>query len=298
MMVPVLLGVLLVIFVLDYIRDACPAAIILGEGASLEARAALRLEMGLDDPFFTQLFRFVGNALRLDFGNSWITNRPVFTEIFARFPTTMQLAGMAVVLALVMGIPLGIISATKQYSIFDAIANFTGLLAASIPNFWLGMMLVIFFAVTLPLLPPNGWDTPLHWILPVFTIGASSSAIIMRMTRSSMLECIRSDYIRTARAKGQKERIVIFRHALKNALIPVTTVAGLMFGALLGGAVLTETIFAIPGLGRFMVDAIMRRDGPIVQGGVLLLAVSFTIVNLLVDILYAFIDPRIRSQYR
>lgn len=298
MMIPVLIGVMFIIFVLDYIRPGCPSRVILGEAASPEAIARVREELRLDDPFLIRFGSFVGNALTLDFGRSWQTNRPVFQEIFARFPNTMQLAGMSVIFALLMGVPLGILSATKQYSIFDIIANFTGLLAAAIPNFWLGMMMVILFGVNLRIFPTSGWGTPMHWVMPVVAIGASSAAIIMRMTRSSMLECIRSDYIRTARAKGQKESVVIFKHALRNALIPVTTVAGLTFGALLGGAVLTETIFAIPGLGRFMVEAISQMDQPLVQGGVLLIAISFSLVNLLVDILYAFIDPRIRSQYR
>jgi peptide/nickel transport system permease protein len=205
---------------------------------------------------------------------------------------------MSVTLSLLIGVPLGIISATKQYSIFDSGATVVGLLGVSIPNFWLGMLLILFFSVTLNVLPATGFMTPAHWVLPTLTIGASGSAIIMRMTRSSMLEVIRQDYIRTARAKGQSERIVIFRHALKNALIPVTTVAGLQFGFMLGGAVLTETIFAIPGVGRYIVDAIGMRDFPVIQGGVLLVAVTFSFVNLGVDILYSFIDPRIRSQYR
>jgi len=298
MLIPVMVGVMFIIFTLMYITPGDPARIIAGEGATEEAIELIRQELGLNDPFIVQFFRYVGGVFTLDFGNSYFTRRPVFDEIVARFPTTMQLAGMSVVFALIMGVPLGILSATKQYSIFDMLANFVGLLAASIPNFWLGMMLILFFSVDLQLLPSSGWASPLHYIMPVFAIGASSAATMMRMTRSSMLECIRSDYIRTARAKGQKENVVIFRHALKNALLPVTTAAGLAFGFLLGGAVLTETVFAIPGLGLFMVGAINQRDMPVVQGGVLLIALSFSLVNLLVDVLYAFIDPRIRSQYR
>jgi peptide/nickel transport system permease protein len=242
--------------------------------------------------------RFVVNAAQLDFGKSYQTRRDVFTEISARFPNTLQLAGMGVVLAIVIGIPLGIVSAIKQYTPFDFGATFFGLLGVSIPNFWLGMMMIMLFAVTLQWLPPTGFQEPLQWIMPTIAIGTNSSAIIMRMTRSSMLECIRQDYIRTARAKGQKERVVIFKHALRNALIPVTTVAGLQFGFLLGGAVLTETIFAIPGMGSQLVSALINRDMAIVRGGVMLIAICFTVVNLAVDILYSFIDPRIRSQYR
>ena len=297
MLVPVLLGVIFVIFVILNITPGCPATLRLGEVAGPEAIEALREEMGLNNPFLVRFFDYVFGVVRLDFGTSWATSRPVFAEVAARFPTTMQLAIMGVILALLIGIPLGILSATKQYSIFDAGATFLALIGVSIPNFWLGMMLVMFFALDLGWFPSFGWGTPMHWVLPTIAVGTNSAALIMRMTRSSMLECIRSDYIRTARAKGQKESVVIFRHALRNALIPVATVAGLSFGFMLSGAVLTETIFAINGLGRFMVDAINQRDLPIVQGGVLLIATAFTVVNLAVDVLYAFLDPRIRTQY-
>jgi len=298
MMIPVLLGVIVIMYTLIYITPGCPVRIQFGDAAPTEYVEQMRDELGLNDPFLMQLGRYVIGVVQLDFGNSFVTRRPVFDEIAARFPNTMQLAAMSVVLALMIGIPLGIISATKQYTIFDGGATFIGLLGVSIPNFWLGMLMIIFFAVDLRLLPPSGFSTPLHWIMPTIAIGASSAAIIMRMTRSSMLEVIRQDYIRTARAKGQKESTVIFRHCLRNALIPVTTVAGLQFGVLLGGAVLTETIFAIPGLGAYIVGAIGQRDHMIMIGGVLLIAIAFSFVNLAVDILYAFIDPRIRSQYR
>jgi peptide/nickel transport system permease protein len=297
-MIPVLLGVTFLTFTLGYISPGDPARVAAGEGATPEVIEAFRIEMGLDDPFLVQFFRYVWGVVRLDFGVSTASRRPVFDEIWARFPTTVQLAGMSVAAALLIGIPLGIISATKQYTIFDGGATFIGLLGVSIPNFWLGMILIILFAVNLGWLPATGFMTPQHWILPTITLGASGAAIIMRMTRSSMLEVIRQDYIRTARAKGQTEGKIIFKHALKNALMPVTTVAGLQFGFLLGGAILTETIFAIPGVGRFMFDSIFRRDYPIILGVAFLIAVTFSIVNLLVDILYAFIDPRIRAQYR
>jgi peptide/nickel transport system permease protein len=287
-----------VVFLLGHIAPGCPARVILGEAAPPEAIAQLREEMGLNDPFLVQYVRFVYRAVQLDFGTSYQTNRDVFTEIFARFPNTLQLAGMGIAIAILGGIPLGIISAVKQYTPFDFGATFFGLIWVSVPNFWLGMLMIMLFTVTLQWLPPTGFQEPLQWIMPTIAIGTNSFAILMRMTRSSMLECIRQDYIRTARAKGQKERVVIFRHALRNAMIPVTTVAGLQFGFLLGGAVLTETIFAIPGMGSQLVSAIANRDFAVVRGGVLLIAVCFTVVNLAVDILYSFIDPRIRSQYR
>lgn len=298
MLIPVLVGVIFIMFLLSYITPGCPAQMRLGEAAPPEDILQLRTEMGLEDPFLVQFFRYLFNVVQLNFGESYLTRRPVFTEIFARFPNTIRLAGMGIMLGLLLGIPLGILSATKQYSIFDVGATVAGLLGVSIPNFWLGLMMIMLFSVTLRWLPPTGFADPIQWIMPTVAIGTGSAALIMRMTRSSMLEAIRQDYIRTARAKGQKEWIVIFNHALRNALIPVTTSAGLSFGFLLGGAVLTETIFAIPGVGAFMVQGINQRDWPIVIGGVLLIAVSFTVVNLMVDILYAFIDPRIRSQYK
>jgi len=298
LLIPVIIGVMLVIFTLTYITEGCPATLMLGDQASAEDVMTLRHYLGLEDPFFIQFGRYVVNIAQLDFGISFVSRRPVFTEIIARFPTTVHLSVMSIVIAIVLGIPLGILSATKQYSIFDNGATIVGLMGVSIPNFWLGMMFILFFSVNLGWLPSSGFRTPMHWILPSLTIGISSMAIIMRMTRSSMLEVIRQDYIRTARAKGQKESKVIFNHALKNALIPVITVTGLQFGVMLGGAILTETIFAIPGLGRFMVDSIGRRDFPVIQGGVLLIALSFSFVNLMVDILYAYVDPRIRSQYK
>ena len=297
LLIPVLIGIIFIIFTLSYIAPGDPVLMLLGEEASPEAVALLRSELGLDDPFLVRFFNYLSNAVRLDFGTSWQTRRPVFTEIFARFPTTLQLAGMSVALALILGIPLGILSATKQYTIFDAGANFIGLLGASLPSFWQGMIFILIFSVSFRLLPTSGWMSPAHWILPVLTVGTTGTAMIMRMTRSSMLEVVRQDYIRTVRAKGQKESGVIFGHALRNALIPVTTEAGMQFGFLLGGTVLTETIFAIPGLGRYLIGAILVRDLPVILGGVLLYAVTFSIVNLLIDILYAFINPQIRALY-
>jgi len=296
-MLPVLLGVTFIIFTLTYYTDGDPARIRLGTQASQEDVEAFREQLGLNDPFLEQFVRYVGNVAQLDFGVSFASDRPVFDEIISRFPTTVQLAAMSVVIAMILGIPLGILSATKQYTIFDTSANFIGLMGISIPNFWLSMMLVLFFGVTLRWLPTSGFNTPLHWILPSFSIGLSSTAIIMRMTRSSMLEVLRQDYIRTARAKGQKESKVIIKHALKNALIPVITVVGIEVGVLLGGAILTENIFSINGIGRYMVDSIKTRDYPVIQGGVLLIAFLFSFVNLIVDIIYAYVDPRIKAQF-
>ena len=297
-MIPILLGVTLVIFFMTYITPGDPAVMIMGEGTSAEALEALRDEMGLNDPFLIRYFNYVIDVAQGDLGTSYLTRRGVADEIFARAPTTLQLAFYGTVLSIIIGVPLGVLSATKQYTIFDSSATAMGLLAVSIPNFWLGLMLILLFSLRLGWLPPSGVDSTAAWILPIITIGTGSAALVMRITRSSMLEVIRQDYIRTARAKGQKESVIIWNHALKNALLPVVTAVGLDFGLLLGGAVLTETIYAIPGLGRYIVDSIRMRDFPIIQGGVLFLAFVFSMVNLLVDILYAYIDPRIKSQYK
>ncbi len=298
MMIPVLLGVIIIVFSIMYITPGDPARMILGEAAPASAVAELRESLGLNGSYFSQLFTYVKKLVfEFDLGYSYASKKPVINEILERFPTTLLLATLSVTISVVVGVTMGIISATKQYSIFDKIATSIALLGVSMPTFWAGLMAVIIFAVHLRWLPASGsygWE---YWILPSLTLGLSSSATIMRMTRSSMLEVIRQDYIRTARAKGQKESVVIMFHALKNAMIPVVTVIGMRFGALLGGSVLIESVFAIPGLGKFIIDSINMRDNPVVQGGVLLLALSFSICNLLVDILYGFIDPRIKSQY-
>lgn len=297
LLIPVLIGVTFIVFFIMSFTPGDPARIMLGESAPPEAVEKLRAEMGLDDPFLVQYFRFITNALKGDFGKSYTTKRPVFDEILSRFPNTLVLAVTGVALAVLMGIPVGIISATRQYSLTDSISMIVALLGVSMPNFWLGLMLILTFSVALGLLPSSGFSDLSSLILPTFTLGTGSAAIITRMTRSSMLEVIRQDYIRTARAKGVLEKKVINKHALKNALIPVITVIGLQFGALLGGAVLTETVFSWPGVGRLMVDAIRQKDTPTVLASVVFLATAFSFVNLIVDILYAYVDPRIKSQY-
>ena len=298
MMIPVLLGVTLVVFTIMYFTPGDSASIILGDMATEEDRMLFRMEHGLTGGFAEQYFNYMRNVItKGDLGTSYTTKMSVTSEILARFPTTFKLAGVSILIACVIGIIAGIISATRQYSLFDNIATVISLIGVSLPNFWQGMMLIIVLSVWLGWVPPSGFSTPLHWVLPAVTIGTSSAANIMRMTRSSMLEVIRQDYIRTARAKGQKEWIVVWDHALKNALIPIITVVGLNFGKLLGGAVLTESIFSIAGIGKLMVDAIKAKNTPLVQGGVLFIAIIMCFVNLIVDILYAYVDPRIRSQY-
>lgn len=299
MLIPVMLGVSFIVFTMMYFTEGDPAKIMLGEQAAEKDIIALRQELGLDDPFLIQYGRYVKNAvIHQDLGRSYLTGRPVINEITARFPNTLKLAGLGVLIAVAIGVPVGIISATRQYSIFDNVAMMIALIGVSMPNFWQGILLILLFSIRLEWLPSSGFSTWKHMILPAITLGTSSAAIITRMTRSSMLEVIRQDYIRTARAKGLKESAVINHHALKNALIPVITVIGLQFGFLLGGAVLTETVFSISGLGRLMVEAIQRRDYMVVQGSVLFIAITFSVVNLGVDILYAYVDPRIKSQYK
>ena len=298
LLIPVLLGVSLLVFTILSLTPGDPAQLILGESAPKEAVLKLREEMGLNDPILLQYLRFVKNAIVGDFGRSYTTGREVFGEIFSRFPNTFILAVVGMIISVCIGIPVGIISATKQYSAMDSISMILALLGVSMPVFWLGLMLILVFSVKLGLLPSGGFDGLKSIILPAATLGVGSAAIITRMTRSSMLEVIRQDYIRTARAKGVSEKVVINRHALKNALIPIITVVGLQFGGLLGGAVLTESVYSWPGVGRLMVDAIRQKDTPTVLAAVVFLAAVFSVVNLLVDILYAYVDPRIKSQYK
>lgn len=299
MMIPVLLGVTFIIFSMLFITPGDPARLVLGDAATPEAVEQYREEQGLNDPFLVQYGRYMKNLiLHADLGTSYSTKKPVFDLIKDCFPATVKLAFCSMLFALVLGVPIGIISAIKQYSVFDMCSMGFALLGISMPVFWLGLLLTLLFSVRLGWLPSSGFSTPLHLILPAVSLGAQSVAVITRMTRSSMLEVINMDYIKTARAKGLRENVVIVRHALGNALIPIITSAGLQFGTLLGGAVLTESIFSIPGIGRLMVDSIKMRDFPTVQGGVLIIAIAFSIVNLLVDLLYAFVDPRIKAQYK
>ena len=299
MMIPVMLGVSFIVFCMIYFTPGNPAEMILGVDATPESIAALEEELGLNDPFFVRYFKYLGGIVTsFDFGTSYTTGRSVTSELLDRFPTTLILAAVGMSIGTLIGVSAGIVSATKQYSIFDYAATVLSLTGISMPNFWTGLMLIILFAVRLGWLPPSGFSTPLHWLLPAATIGFATCASIMRMTCSSMLEVLRADYITTARAKGQAESKVIFRHALRNALIPVVTTIGTTFGTMLGGAVLVESVFAIPGLGKLLVDAVNVKNYPMVLGGVLFIALSFSFVNLLVDLLYAALDPRIKAQYK
>jgi peptide/nickel transport system permease protein len=298
-LIPVLIGVAFCVFTLLYLTPGDPARMVLGEMATEGAIREFRAKEGLDKPFLIQFGNYIYKAVTQgDIGRSYITKRPVMNEIMAAFPATLKLAAFAIIIAILVGLPCGILSAIKQYSIFDTLTMIFAMVGLSMPVFWLGLLLILYFAVYLRWLPSSGFDTFKAMILPSLALSAQSISMITRMTRSSMLEVVRADYIRTARSKGQKESVVIWVHALHNALIPVVTLCGLQFGRLLEGAILTESIFAIPGLGRLMVESIKMRDYPVVQGGVLFVAVAFSLVNLFVDLLYAYIDPRIKAQYK
>lgn len=291
--IPVLLGVSLVVFLIMQMVPGDPATLLAYEGATKETIEMIRHQLGLDRPILYQYFDYVIHAVQGDFGESLRSSRPVLDEILVRLPITLELALASIFITVVLGMVAGIISATKQYSAADISIMIVALLGISLPSFWLGLMLIYFFSVNLQWFPVSGWGTINHMILPAITLGAGGAAIVARMTRSSMLEVVRQDYIRTAKAKGLKEHVIIYKHGLKNALIPVITVVGLQFGALLGGTVLTESVFAINGLGRLIVDAIRTRDLPMVQGGVLIASVIFVFMNLAVDVLYRYFNKRI-----
>lgn len=292
--IPTLFGVLVVVFLLLYIAPGDPVMEMIGERADAETIARLRAELRLDDPVPVQFAHYAGGVLTGDLGTSYITGRPIARDIVERFPKTLQLATAAMVLAAVLGITLGVLSARRPGSAFDRFAMAGAYLGISFPVYWVGLILILLFAVTLRWLPPSGFGRPEYLILPALALGTRSIAFLARMTRSAMLEVLGSDFVRTARAKGLRERAVVARHALRNALIPIITVLGLDFGYYLTGSILTETIFSWPGLGRYVVNAIARRDLPAIQGSVLFLSLVFVMVNLVTDLLYAKADPRVR----
>ena len=322
MVIPVMIGVSIIVFSLMRVFSPDPAPIVLGQHATLESTEVWREANGLNDPVVTQYFKYLGGALKGDLGTSYYTKSAVTDEVFARFPATIELALAAIIFATVIGILLGVVAAVKKNSIFDAAGSLFALVGVSIPIFWLGILFIMFFSGYLHLFPSGGrinvllrpenvtgfymidailagnWEAfksaAEHIILPALALGMYSMAIITRMTRSSMLETLEQDYVRTARAKGIAETKVIGKHALRPSLIPVTTVIGLQFGSLLGGALLTESVFSWPGIGKFTVDCILKSDFPVVQGIVLLVAVIFVTINLVADLAYAYLDPRIK----
>ena len=293
----VLIGVSFLVCLLLYMTPGDPVRMMLGESSTPEAQAELRAELGLDDPFLVQYGRYMANIVfHQDLGTSYSTGRPVLESILEVFPNTVTLATASIVIAIVLGTFLGIISAVKQNSLRDNAVMVLALIGTSAPIFWIGILMILLFSVQLNWLPPSGFGSFKQLIMPAVALGMQSTAVVARMTRSSMLEVIRQDYVKTARAKGQKEFVVIMRHVFRNALIPVITVVGLQFGTLLGGAMLTEIVFSIPGVGRLMIEAIKQRDFPIVQGSVLFVAACFSLVNLAVDLLYAVVDPKVSKE--
>lgn len=297
MLIPVIVGVSLLVFFILSLSPGDPVKLMLGDQATPEAIAQVRAELSLDDPLLVQYGKYMWNLLHGDMGRSYTTKRDVFTEIRTRFPVTLTLAFFSMLISVIIAIPVGIISATKQYSFLDNLSMVACLVGVSMPNFWLGLMLILFFSVMLGWLPSGGVDGPSSYILPALTLGIGGAANIARMMRSSMLEVIRQDYIRTAKAKGVKRKKIIAKHALKNAMMPVVTVIGLQFGLYLGGAVLTETVFSLPGTGRLMIDGLRSKDTPTVLGCVIVFSILYSLVNLLVDIIYGFIDTRIKAKY-
>lgn len=295
--IPVLLGVSFIVFSIISLTPGDPGTIILGQNATKESIDQLNHELGYDQPFLVRFFHYIIHAVQGDFGESYRTGKPVFNEIFARFPTTFKLATGAVIVAIAIGIPIGIISAVRQYSVLDTIGTITAMFMASVPQFWLGLMMILAFAVTLGWLPSTGISSWKHFIMPIITLALPCAANVLRMTRSTMLETIRQDYIRTARAKGAPESTVVLKHALRNALLPVITVVGINFGYLLGGTVLIESVFGIPGVGTLTITSIRMKDIPQTAASVLFLAFIYCAMMLAVDILYAYIDPRIKARY-
>ena len=297
MLIPVMLGISFILYSIMILTPGDPAQLILGPGATEEAIEMKREELGTDKGFWEGYIDWLGGAIHGDFGESYRSQEPVFNEIFARFPNTLKLAVSAILLSVIFGIGLGIFQAVRQYTVSDNIISAGTLVLTSMPDFWIGLILIIIFSVWTKLLPASGAN---HWycfIMPAITASINYTANTVRMTRSSMLEVIRSDYIRTARAKGAPERTVIFKHALKNALLPVVTLVGINLGWQLGGTIIVEQVFAIPGIGTLMIGAVRSKDTPLLMGTVLFVALLSALINLATDILYAYIDPRIKAEY-
>ena len=301
--IPTLLLVSILVFCLQQLMPGDPALVLAGEERDPTVLAQIRAELWLDRPLYVQYLHWIGNVLRGDLGFSWRIRQPVAQLVLQKLPVTMQLAAMAFVISVGIGVPMGILSAVKKNSFLDYLANGVGLAGLSTPTFWLGIMLILLISVDLGWLPPSGYVSPFEdWrqslattIMPAFVLGNALAALLMRHTRSAMLTALQQDYVRTARAKGLPELRVILRHALRNALVPVVTLGALELGGLMSGAVLTEQIFSIPGFGKLIVDAVFNRDYPVVQGVVLVTATVYVSLNLLADVLYVLINPRLRT---
>ena len=292
----VMFGVSLLIFTLLYFTPGDPARTILGDDANEEQIAKLREDLGLNDPFWKRYASYVSGVLQGNFGVSYVTGRPVANSIVSRYPTTMRLALLSTLVAVLIALPLGTLSAVYQNSFIDNATRIIALLGVSMPQFWQAILFILLFTLQWGLLPASGSYGPEYWILPSFTIGIHMASTILRITRASMLEVLQQDYILMSKANGTKERLIILRHALKNAMIPIFTIIGLRFGSVLGGSVVAESIFALPGMGKLIVDSIKSRDYPVIQGCILLISISYCLINLVVDILYMYLNPRIREE--
>jgi len=297
LMIPILLGVILIVFTIMNVTPGDPGRQMLGMSAPQEAVDALNEALGYNDPFPIRLLNYLKDLVRLDFGNSYRTNQPVFDEIINRFPVTLKLAIGTMILTILIGIPLGVLAAVRQYSKLDMISTFTALLLAAAPSFWLALLMILLFSLHLDLLPPNGIGSFSHYIMPMLTQAVVYAASTLRMTRTTMLEAIRQDYVRTARGKGASEARVIWGHAIKNAMLPVITSLGMSFGSMLGGTIVIEQVFSMPGLGSLVILAITTKDIPQTMAVTIFLATLFCVIMLVVDLLYAFIDPRVKARY-
>lgn len=296
--IPVLLGVLWIVFTINYLTPGDPVIAILGVECTQEQYAAKEAELGLDQPYLVQFGNYIkGIVTEFDLGTSYTNKRPVGEQILERIPLTLKLGSIGILISVLIGVPFGIVSATKQYSLLDYSVTASSLFFASMPNFWLALMLILIFSHHLGWLPATGAASWKGWILPCITLGLSPISTITRQTRSSMLEVIRQDYITTARSKGMTEHDIVWKHALRNALIPIITVVGFMVSTIMGGSVIIENIFNFPGLGALMMTAINNKDYPMIMGAVLVISFFVCVINLVVDIIYAFVDPRIKAQY-
>lgn len=296
-LIPTIIGVSFVVFFLLYLSPGDAALASAGPNAPKETVEILRDKMGLNDPFLIQYGRFLKNLIfHFDLGTSYQSKTPVIEKILRVFPNTLKLAGVSLIFAIISGIILGIIAGINKNNIIDSLISFAGMIGLAMPIFWSGLLLIIIFSSKLKLLPASGFSSWRHMILPVLALGLQTSSSIMRMTRSSMIEVLDKDYIRTARAKGLKKSRIIFIHALKNAMIPIITTIGLQAGGLLGGSILTETVFSISGIGRLMVDSVKTRDYPVILGGVMFIALVYSIISIIVDILYGFLNPQIKME--
>lgn len=296
--IPVLIISTFLVFIIIELTPGSPARMMLGKNASDEAVEKLSKELGYDKPLLVRYTKYITNVLRGDFGKSFRTKRPVMKEILVRFPVTLRLACFCVIISIFIGLSIGIIGAVKQYTAADFFSTSLALILASVPDFWLGMVLILIFSLGLKMFPATGADSMVNYILPSFTLSAISIAMLIRMTRSTLLEVIRQDYIRTAKAKGANKKSIIFNHALRNAMLPIITVVGGDFAGLIGGTMLVETVFGMPGLGMLIIKSIRSKDVPLVLGTVIFLTIVGCLINLIVDISYAYLDPRIKSQYK